>query len=246
MLTSLFPSPGPRLYIPDEPVFSDGILSCEQHIAYIDFGINNFLNSDSLTSFPVVAVTIPFLSGHPKEPPKYSLALGELFQRNNSLISSSNFAFPHITIDEVTITSDEVILRNGSDEMRVSYTRYIDPCVPTSSRVRDEFEQFLSEDKEIGAAETNFDICDIEQFQQSEFCKIVDGIRCGISRVGPNFCQSAWNSSDKVVCKTTFEFLNVTSGFRNFMMMKEDPVNILATESLYGNFTIGVDYPCID
>lgn len=226
------------------------ILNDSQHLIYVSIGhvvsldYENYTESCVDAQGPVLAVAIPYLTRSPPIPSQYTLVLAKMYDRRRGDIAKPNIAYPYIPVDELILGHNFAVIRNGSDEFRLEFTRYIDPCIPSSSLVHDEFINFTAQEMQIGAAEPNFDICDRHP-SNNKFCSIVKSIKCDVSRVGPNFCQLPWRADDLVTCETSVTITNITSGFLDFMLLNEIPTKVIASESTIGHFPISIKYPCI-
>ncbi|KAJ8051067.1 hypothetical protein HOLleu_04496 [Holothuria leucospilota] len=242
---------GPRLFVPEDPVLQE-IHNNDRHPVYIDFGFirshdfDNYLENNPdpcvSTSGLEVAVTIPLLADKPKGKPSYALALTKFYEKSRGDIPKINVLYPYIPVDEISLSEDGAIVRNGSDEMRISFKRSNNPCKPPISVVKEEFDEFLFSDFTFGLPAPDYSFCD-RHFFESQFCAKAERIKCGVQRHSPNLCQML-ETNDVESCETTVEIENITSGFREFILLGNDPVDILASESFHCNSTVALKYPC--
>ncbi|PIK45619.1 hypothetical protein BSL78_17524 [Apostichopus japonicus] len=243
----------PQLFLPVKPPFPE-VLNCDQHVIYIDFGTvtsRGFEDYENDTCFdfsgPEFAVTIPLLCDSPGGIPMYSLTLAKFYQHDRLDFPKVNIAFKYKAVDELTLSENGVILREGRDELRIRIIEsQTDPCEPPPRIMRHEFEEFINEDLQLGAPEPHFEFCDRHQQINNYFCSIVGSIGSEVRKVAPNFCQSVWQSDDQAICKASMEIETISPGFRSFLLQSEkEPLNIIASMAFFGNYTIGLKYPCI-
>ncbi|KAJ8043937.1 hypothetical protein HOLleu_11261 [Holothuria leucospilota] len=241
----------PRLYVPDGPILPD-LHNSDRHPVYIDFGhmkshdFDGYLEENPNTCVSVsgleVAVTIPLLAGAPDGPPVYALALAKFYEKSRGDMPKINFLYPYIPVDEIKMSDYGAVVRNGNDEMRVTFNRLIHPCKPLDSMVNEEFEEFIHSDFQFGLPQPDYSFCDRHSFE-SKFCANAERIKCGVQRYSPNLCQQ-WSSKTTKHCVTTVEIKKITSWFREYILLGDDPVNILASETHSSNFSIALKYPC--
>ncbi|KAJ8021166.1 hypothetical protein HOLleu_40957 [Holothuria leucospilota] len=241
---------GPRLYLPTSPVFPE-ILDENQHVVYIGTGYVDFYDFQDLRDECVsidgmeFAVTIPFLTDHPDGNPQYSLALKNFYERGRGDIPKPNIALPYVPVDEITRKDNSVIVRNGSEEIRLSFKRHTDPCEQVEPTVRHEFDEYVDQDLQFGVTEPDFSFCDRHPVE-NRYCTISQSIKCKVHRSYPNICQTSWKTPSRVSCDTPVQIEKVTPGFRDMMLLGTGEINIIATESFFGNFSLGLKYPCIE
>ncbi|KAJ8050940.1 hypothetical protein HOLleu_04328 [Holothuria leucospilota] len=241
---------GPRLYLPEEPVFPD-ILNKDQHVVYFDTG---YVKHHDFEDFPdksvsvnglEFAVVIPLLADHPKGHPKYSLALSKFYQRDRGDFPQPNLAFPYIPVDVLKMNETNVYMRNGDDEMKVSYERLVNPCEPAIEVSRHELDEFITQEFQLGVPEPDFSFCDRHP-SENQVCQTLQSIRCDLHRSSPNICQSSWNSEERMVCFASAQVTRIDKWFRDFMMLGNGPAEVIASDSLTGNFSLGLKYPCLE
>ncbi|KAJ8051062.1 hypothetical protein HOLleu_04488 [Holothuria leucospilota] len=237
--------------MPKDPVLPE-IHKNDRHPIYIDFGFirshdfNEYLENNPdpcvSTSGLEVAVTIPLLAGAPNGPPLYALALTKFYEKSRGDIPKINFLYPYIPVDEIFLNDEGAFVRNGSDEMRISFNRSNNPCTPPVSLVKEEFDQFVFSDFQFGLPVPDYSFCDRHSFE-SQFCSNAERIKCGVQRYAPNVCQK-WVSDYFDPCATTVEIEIITPGFRNFILLGDGPIDILAAERYFVNGSMALKYPC--
>ncbi|KAJ8030317.1 hypothetical protein HOLleu_26692 [Holothuria leucospilota] len=241
---------GPRLYLPTSPLFP-GILDKNHHVIYISIGFSDFYEFQDLVDECIVIagmeflVTIPFLTDHPDGIPHYSLAVSLFYKRGRGDIPRPNFALPYIPIDEITTNEGSVVIRNGNDELNLSFIRKTDPCESINPMVRHEFDEYVDQDFQFGLSQPDFSFCDRHPIDNT-FCTTSNSIKCEVHRSSPNVCQTSWKSPRKVSCENQVQIGNVTDGFRDMMLLGQGEIKVVASESYLGNFSIGLKYPCIE
>ncbi|KAJ8051069.1 hypothetical protein HOLleu_04498 [Holothuria leucospilota] len=242
---------GPRLFVPKVSVFPT-MHNNDRHPVYVDFGFMRSHDFDEYlkdnpnpcvsTSGLEVAVTIPLLAGKPDGPPIYALALTKFYEKSRGDIPKINFLYPYIPVDEISLRDNIALVRNGSDEMKISFNRSSHYCKSSALIVKEEFNEFLFSNFQFGLPVPDYSFCDRHSFK-SKFCSNAERIKCGVQRYAPNLCQ-VWKSNDFGSCAATVEIKNITSGFRNFILLDDNPVNILASQRFHGNTTMALKYPC--
>ncbi|KAJ8030292.1 hypothetical protein HOLleu_26659 [Holothuria leucospilota] len=191
------------------------------------------------------AVVIPLLTDHPDGNPHYSLALKNFYERGRGDIPKPNIAFPYVPVDEITRRDNSVIVRNGSEEIHLSFERHTYRCKPVDPEVRHEFDEYVDQDLQFGVTEPNFSFCDRHPVE-NRYCAISQSIKCKVHRSSPNICQTSWKTPSKESCDTPVQIVKVTPGFRDMMLLGAGEIEIIATESYSGNFSLGLKYPCIE
>ncbi|KAJ8021518.1 hypothetical protein HOLleu_38754 [Holothuria leucospilota] len=233
--------------MPTTPVFDD-ILTADHHVIYVEFG---FIDSLDLGGEPSIsshgsesAIIIPFLADSPDGDPKYALALGSVYQRDRGAVSKLNIAFPYIGIDEISVTDTGVVWRNGSDELRATFVKS-NPCRPASKVSQHEFEVTIDEELDFSFAEPDLEYCKRHSLVDHQVCDTLENLPCGLKQAGPNVCQfyqPPWEKS----CETSVVDVTVTGEFRNLLLLNDDPVNVVSSEGLYGEYEVGLKYPCME
>ncbi|KAJ8021453.1 hypothetical protein HOLleu_38662 [Holothuria leucospilota] len=241
---------GPKLVLPEKQVFPE-LETREHHFVHVDFGyltsrdFDDFLEDNPHPCVSVsgleVAVIIPLLAANASGPPIYALALAKLYEKSRGDIPKSNFLYPYIPVDEIQFSDSEGVVKKGSDELRVSIIKHNDPCEPPRS-IAEEFDEFFVAEFHFGLPKPDFSFCDRHSFQ-SDFCTNAKRVQCAVHRHAPNLCQK-YNISNPRPCEALVEILNVTSGFRDLILLGNDPVNILSSESYSGDTVVGLKYPC--
>ncbi|KAJ8051070.1 hypothetical protein HOLleu_04500 [Holothuria leucospilota] len=242
---------GPRLFVPKDPVLKE-IPNNDRHPIYVDFGFIRSHDFDEYlennpdpcvsTSGLEAAVTIPLLAGAPNGPPVYSLALAKFYEKSRGDIPKINFLYPYIPVNEISLSNDGAFVRNGSDEMRVSFHHTGNFCKQPALMVKEEFYEFVFSDFQFGLPAPDYSFCDRHSFS-SQFCSNAERIKCGVQRYSPNLCQ-VWWANDVEACETMVNMENITSGFREFILLGKDPVNILSSQMFHSNTTTALKYPC--
>ncbi|KAJ8030490.1 hypothetical protein HOLleu_26933 [Holothuria leucospilota] len=143
------------------------------------------------------------------------------------------------------MNNTKVVMRNGNDEIRLSFQRFVNPCRPANLVVRHKFDKFVDQDFQIGDPEPNFGFCDRHPID-NYYCTTAQSIKCKVHRASPNICQSSWKTVGRVSCETPLKITNVTKGFRDFMLFADGEIEVIASESYFGNFSMGLKYPCIE
>ncbi|KAJ8023430.1 hypothetical protein HOLleu_35875 [Holothuria leucospilota] len=243
---------GPKLFLPDGAVFPD--LHNGQHPVYLDVG---FLTSHDFDQYLAnnrdpcikvsgleVSVTIPFLAGNSGGPPIYALAQAKFYEKSRGDFPKTNFLYPYIPVDEIKMDDFVAVVKNGSDEMRFSFNRLNLSCKPPVSIVTKEFDGFVLNDLQFGLSEPEFSFCDRHSFV-NDYCHNAARVRCDVHRNAPNVCL-IWRSGNEKPCitVTTVEIQNITSGLREIIPVGDDPINVFASESFSGDYTVGLKYPC--
>lgn len=241
---------GPRLFLPNYRVFPK-LLNKGQHPIYIDFGYVTFFEFEdgSDPQNPLfygieVAVTIPLLTDQPDGPPAYSLALAKFYDRSRGDFPKPNILYPYIPADKLTLDDNGAYVQIGDDEFSVTFDRQTHPCIPPPSIVRHEFDEFVAHDLQLGTPEPHFEYCHCNP-SATKFCSHAENITCAVSRYAPNLCQ-IWQPSSLRSCVTSVRVGTVTDYFRDFMLFGDDPINVIASETMSSNFTIGFKYPCME
>ncbi|KAJ8023494.1 hypothetical protein HOLleu_35951 [Holothuria leucospilota] len=244
---------GPRLFIPEISVLPN-LHHSDYHPVYIDIGdlkshdFDDYLKENSNPCVSVsgmeIAVTIPLLAGTPNGPPEYALALAMFYERSRGDIPKINILYPYIPVDEITLNEHSAAVINGRDEMRISFSRFNERCEPATGIVKEEFEQFILSDVQFGIPAPDYSFCERHSFE-NKFCSNAERIKSYVHRYSPNLCQK-WTSNDPEECETEVAIENITSGFRDILLVGDEPVNILASEVLHYNFSIALKYPCQD
>ncbi|KAJ8021777.1 hypothetical protein HOLleu_39071 [Holothuria leucospilota] len=242
---------GQRLFIPEKSFFPD-LQTSAHHPVYVDVGymsshdFYDYLKNNPELCISVsgleVAVHIPLLADDPAGPPVYALAVAVLYEKSRGDIPKPNFLCRYIPVEEIQLSDSEAFVRNGSDEMRVSFTRSNNPCKPSSFIVTEEFDELLDEFL-FGLPEPDFSFCERHTFR-SDFCTNANRVKCTINRHAPNICQTFKKRSVQP-CEASLNIMNITPGFREFILLENDPINILASESYSdGPPLIGLKSPC--
>lgn len=244
-------SGGPRLFIP-ETAFLPDLQHRGHHPVYIEVGyvtshdFDEYLEDNPSPLVSVsgleVTVTIPLLGGTSDGPPVYALALATFYEKSRGDIPKTNFLYPYIPVDEIRMNDYGAIVRNGSDEFKLSFNQPSTSCKPPASIVKEEFEKFVLSDFQFGLPAPDFSFCDRHSFE-SRFCANAERIRGVVSRYSPNLCTK-WTSRDIQHCATTVEIEKITSGFRDIILVGVDPIYILASEINRCNCSINLKYPC--
>ncbi|KAJ8023495.1 hypothetical protein HOLleu_35953 [Holothuria leucospilota] len=164
------------------------------------------------------------------------------YERSRGDIPKTNFLYPYIPVDEISMNDYGAIVRDGSDEFKLSFNQPSTSCKPPSSIVKEEFEKFALSDFQFGLPAPDFSFCDRHSFA-SRFCANAERIKCDVKRYAPNICMK-WTSRDIQHCATTVEIEKITSGFRDIILVGDDPINILASESNHYNSSVTLKYPC--
>ncbi|KAJ8041766.1 hypothetical protein HOLleu_12671 [Holothuria leucospilota] len=237
---------GPRLYLPETEAFP-GILDKDQHVVHIEIGYVNYHIPDKCNSVNGVelGLVIPLLSDDPKGPPKYSLALIKFYQRDRVEPPYSNHSFPYLPVDELTMTDSSVVMRNGSDEILLSFERFNKPCKPAPAMSKHELDEFLTRNFQFGLPQPGFSSCD-RRPSYNQFCKCIESIQCDLPRCYPEVCETAWYSNERVTCSASVQITNISEGFRDFMMLGDGPIEVIAADSITGDFTMNQSKcPCL-
>ncbi|KAJ8021444.1 hypothetical protein HOLleu_38647 [Holothuria leucospilota] len=243
---------GPRLFIPRKSVFPELQMS-DHHPVSVDFGyleshdFDDYLKINREPSIsisgPEVAVSIPYLAADSNGPPVYTLALAHLYEQSRGDIPKTNFLYPYIPVDEIQITDIGAVVRNGSEELGVSFIRHNHPCKAPPSTVSEKFDEFLYEEFHLGLPEPDFSFCDRHSFR-SDFCTNLQRVKCAIHGYAPHVCQM-YKTDNASSCEASVKIINITPFFRDFILLGNDSVNIIATES-YASYKslVGLKYPC--
>ncbi|XP_071823831.1 uncharacterized protein [Apostichopus japonicus] len=241
---------GPRLFLPNFRVFPE-LMNETQHPIYIDFGYMTFSDFEdgSDPHNPLfygieVAVTIPLLTDQPDGPPKYSLALAKFYDRSRVDFPKPNILYPYIPADELTLDDEGASILIGEERMSVTFQRQNHPCIPPADVIRHEFDAFVNEDFHLGIPEPHFEYSKCDPCK-NKFCAAEEKLQCAVSRYAPNLCQ-VWVPIDVFPCATSVQVGTVTDYFRDFMLFGDNTINVIASETFFGNFTIGLKYPCIE
>ncbi|KAJ8021452.1 hypothetical protein HOLleu_38661 [Holothuria leucospilota] len=165
-----------------------------------------------------------------------------LYEKSRGDIPKLNFLYPYSPVDEIQLSDSEGVVKNGSDELRVSIIKHNDPCAPPRSIIKEEFDEFFVAEFHFGLPKPDFSFCDRHSFK-SDFCTNAKRVQCAVHRHAPNLCQKCIVSNPQP-CEASVEILNISSGFRDFFLLGNDPVNILASESYSCDFVMGLKYPC--
>ncbi|KAJ8028771.1 hypothetical protein HOLleu_31105 [Holothuria leucospilota] len=236
----------PQLYLPTSRVFYD-ILSTDYHVVYIDFGFvgsDDFADEKSISSYGTEsAIMIPFLADSPGGFPKYSLSLGQYYQRDRGDISRVNINFPYYGIDELTVTETGAVWRNGSDELTVSFVKS-NPCKAPPSNRRHEFDVMIKEELQFSFSKPDLGFCDRHSIVENPLCDIFKSIRSDVETAGFDVCQVG-GAVSQGTCDASFAMLCITDGFRDLLLLKDDPIEVVASERFYGRFKIILQYPCL-
>lgn len=225
---------------------------CDYHPVYIDIGhlkssnFDDYLKENPNPSVSVsgmeIAVTIPLLASTAKGRPVYALALAMLYEKSRGDIPKINILYPYIPVDEIKMNEHGAVVRNGREEMSISFSQLNQHCEPVTGIVKEEFEQFILGDLHFGIPTPDYSFCERHSFK-NEFCSNAKRIQSNVHRYSPNLCQE-WTSNDPVECETEVAIENITSGFRDILLVGDEPINILASEVLHYNFSIALKYPC--
>ncbi|KAJ8041735.1 hypothetical protein HOLleu_12635 [Holothuria leucospilota] len=243
----------PRLYIPENPVFPN-ILNETHHVIYIDVGQLDFYNFKGYPDKRVsvngleFSVAIPLLADDPKGLPKYSLALSVFYPRNRGDFPKPNIIFPYTPVDVLEMNNTSVVVQNGNEELRLSFERFLDPCMPPPSIVRHELVEFLDKEFQLGVPEPDISFCKTHPYE-NHYCSTALKILDEVLLASPNICQSPWKSKNgvsSISCMTPLRIEKITDGFLDFLLIGDDPVQVVASESLIGNFSVGLKYPCME
>ncbi|KAJ8041733.1 hypothetical protein HOLleu_12633 [Holothuria leucospilota] len=138
----------------------------------------------------------------------------------------------------------EQVLRNGDNELLLFFEQQY-PCLPPPSVVRHKFDQFVDQEFQFGVPEPNFSFCYTHPYD-NHYCSTARQILDEVLLASPNICQSSWKSPDRVSCRSTVKIESITDSFREFLLLGEGPVRVVSSQRMYGNFTIGLKYPCLD
>ncbi|KAJ8033358.1 hypothetical protein HOLleu_23571 [Holothuria leucospilota] len=191
-------------------------------------------------------LTIPLLAQEPSGPPLYSLGIGVLYERSRENFPIGDVLFPYIPVDEITMDEFGVVVRNGSEEIRATFIKYDDPCEPPPTIVQDEIKKFVEGDLLLGLPEPDVSICDRHRPLNERFCSFVDRFGDEFHLNAHNICET-WDDTGHEICKTSVDISNMSSGFRDLLLLRNDgPINVIASETYVGNFTVGLKYPCIE
>lgn len=244
---------GPRLFIPKVSVLP-GLHQVNHHPVYIEIGhltshdfdecLEDSSSSCVSPSGLEVGVTVPLLAGSLADPPAYALALAKFYEKCRGDIPHRNLLYPCIPVDEIKMNEHEAVIRNGSDELRIAFNRFNHPCKPSTSIVKEEFDTYFLDNLQFGLPEPDYSFCD-RHTCNSKFCSNTVSLRCDVHRFAPNVCQ-VFTSNDMTPCEASIEIKNITSGFRDFILLGDEPVDILASRSFSNNASVGLKYPCQD
>ncbi|KAJ8024226.1 hypothetical protein HOLleu_36894 [Holothuria leucospilota] len=244
---------GPLLYLPENPVFPE-ILNETQHVVYIDFGtITQFDTEEFKTveahtypslSRPESFLLIPLLSNEPKGPAAFALVLDVFYPRNRSDLPNIGITFNYVPVDDVSISRTEAIVRDGNEEIRISIDIHDSPCTPAPSGISHELDEFLEDNSVLGFSQPDFSSC--EGLQGNRFCSLVERIKDDVIFFAPNICFSSWGSPTSISCQARMEVLNITSEFRQRMLLGiDDPIHFIASESYNVYGATVVKFPCV-
>lgn len=221
---------------------------------YIDFGTitqydtEEFKTVDAHTypsvSRPESFLLIPLLSNAPNGPRGFALVLDVFYPRNRSDLPNIGITFNYVSVDGVSINRKEAIVRDGNEEIRISIDIHDSPCTPALSIIRHELDKFLEDNTVLGFSQPDFSSC--EGLRENRFCSLVERIKDDVIFFAPNICFSSWGSPTSVSCQASMEVLNITSEFRQRMLLgMDDPVHFIASEyyDVYGSTV--VKFPCV-
>ncbi|KAJ8021455.1 hypothetical protein HOLleu_38665 [Holothuria leucospilota] len=241
----------PSLVIPEKRGFSD-LETSDYHPVFVTFGhvtshdFDDYLKHNPDPCVAVsgleVSVKIPLLAANASGPPIYALSVAKLYEKSRGDIPKINFLYPYFPVDEIQFNDSEFVVKNGSDEMRVSVIKHNHPCESPRPIVMEEFEEFRVSEFYFGLSKPDFSFCDRHSFQ-SDFCTNAKQVQSAVDRHAPNICQK-YEVSNKRACDASVEVVNITSGFRDFILLGRDPINILASESYSSDTVVGLKYPC--
>ncbi|KAJ8023811.1 hypothetical protein HOLleu_36355 [Holothuria leucospilota] len=189
------------------------------------------------------AVTIPFLTARPGGQPMYSLALAMFYDKDRRDFPKTNLIYPYIPVDDIRLDEEEAYVKDGEEEFRVSLLNQV-PCQPPPSLVRYRLQDFINMNVQFGVPEPDFSFCDRHPME-NRFCKNARKIGCTVHRHVPNICQ-IWLSDDQRACQTSVEIENITQKFRAHFLQDDGPVTIVASETYFGNYSVGLKMPCVD
>ncbi|KAJ8043798.1 hypothetical protein HOLleu_11062 [Holothuria leucospilota] len=226
----------------------DDLLSTDHHVVYIDFGFigsEDFADEQSISSYGTEsAVLIPFLADSPDGVPKYDLSLGQFYQRDRGDIPRVSINFPYYDIDELNVTETGAAWRNGSDELTVSFVKS-KPCkVPPSIR-RHEFDAMIEKELQFSFSKPDLSYCDRQSIVENPVCEIFKSIKSEVETAGLNVCQTSqatWEGK----CEASLAMLCITDGFRDLLLLKDDPIEVITSERFYGSFGSTLKYPCLE
>ncbi|KAJ8021329.1 hypothetical protein HOLleu_38495 [Holothuria leucospilota] len=236
----------PQLYVPKKPVFPD-LLNNDQHVVYVDFGLSSskdFIDDSSISSSGVESgVIIPFLSDSPNGPPKYSIAMAELYSRDRVEPAKPNIMYPFISIDEMTVEDNEAFWRNGDEELHVSFVKS-NPCQTPSAATKEVFVKFFTGLSLLGWSEPDLEMCNRHP-TKNYYCSVMNTIKDDVEEALPNVCQT-YDIADVVECAASFDIIEVTPGFREFLLINDNAIDIIAAERFYCNATTTFKFPCVE
>ncbi|KAJ8017409.1 hypothetical protein HOLleu_45211 [Holothuria leucospilota] len=130
--------------------------------------------------------------------------------------------------------------------MRISFVKS-NPCEAPSSIRRHEFDVLLEEEFTISfSPKIDLSFCDQYSVAEDQSCKILKSIKPGLEEESPNVCEFLSRGSQIEKCKASFAITNITNGFRNLLLLNADPKNVVASESVVGDYYANVKYPCIE
>ncbi|XP_071822599.1 uncharacterized protein [Apostichopus japonicus] len=242
-----------RLSLPDFPIFPD-LINEDQHPLYIDVGhimFTDFENGSDpynpLFYGTEVTVTIPFLISTQSHLPLHSLTLALFYDRSRGDFPKPNFIYNYIPVNDILFDDEKFLMRNGSDEMKMTFQSLHDPCVPPPDIVQHEFDDYITTDYQSGLRKPDFDYCDRHP-EKNNFCSLAERLKPDINDNLGDLCQ-IWVTPNQERCVTSVKVATVTRGFRKALLLCEDQstiMNVIVSEAYSGNFTMDLKYPCIN
>ncbi|KAJ8021332.1 hypothetical protein HOLleu_38500 [Holothuria leucospilota] len=233
--------------MPTSPVFPD-ILTTDSHVVYVDFGYFgsvDFASEPSISSYGTEsAIIIPFLADGPNGIPKYALTLGQIYQRDRGDIARVNINSPYYGIDEVIVTETGAVWKNGSEELRVSFVKS-NPCQVPKPYRQHQFDVLVEEELQFSFTGPDLGYCDRHLSVENPVCEIMEGIKTDVDELSPNVCQF-YQPTSKGSCEASLTFESITDGFRDLLLVKDDPIAVLNSERFYDDFDISLKYPCME
>lgn len=238
----------PQLYVPSQPIFPN--VTEGKHVVYIDFGYQgtrDLAKQFTITSMkPIFYILIPLVSDSPNGLPHYNLPLANFIlpaHRNEDMIGTTLFPFQEA--DALIICDSSVHLRHQGEEIKVEYS-VSEPCTKPPQLLSDEFQELVLEGALLGSHSGNVFFCNSRPYstQASSYCNLMDGIRHDVECAYPDVC-TVYKSEDERACTASFQITKITEGFREMLLLGDNPINIVSSEMFGGNYTIDIKYPCV-
>lgn len=238
----------PQLYVPRAPIFSN--LPEGKHVIYMDFGYH--LTRDLAEEFtiasmkPMFYILIPLVSDSQDGLPHYSLPLANFIlpSHKNEDIAETTL-FPFHEADELAISESSFYLRYQRDEIRI---QFIIPkqCERPPQLIRHEFDELVLEGALLGSHTGKLFFCNPPPYTTDAegYCSLMEGMREDIGYLFPNVC-TVYSSQDERACNTSFTVTGITQGFRDMLLLGGKNIDFFSSEMFYGNFTMGIKYPCV-